>query len=746
MRIHAGSAPTVSSQLHVAVTPSFALRAIGRRKALVAVVVLGVMAGDTWILSMTPTEYQAQVLLQVDRRNARPVDGEVRSIPVDMDGGGFSSELNIIDSPKIALQVIGEQHLLDTPEFAAALSRKASGYAASAWRWAARWLPASLVATLRPEQAADPAQMERIREQDAIAFFTSRLGVSYDQRGGSLWIRYRSADPVVTANVANAVANAYVDQQIRSKLDLLRSARTWLDERVDRLKAKWEESEKALAKFREEHHLGTSQAPVFTQQQLAALNAKYVEVRSHEAEISARLGRLEAAAAAHNLDSVADVLDSPTIQKLREQEAQIGSSVAAAEGDARVSMLTVERLRAGLDEVRRQVKAEMQRILASLRNELAIKRMQRDLLESSIAGLTKVAESRDQASIHAVMLERQVAANRAIVDAVLRNVEEARTLDGLQRPDVRIVSEARVPGRPFIPRTRIVLGLGSVAALLLAVSSAVLLEFARMPIRSMSDGERLLGVACVGWLPQLRLRRRAHAQDGDGNGPRSVMGECLYSVALSIRSGIQRDKFALLVTSALPGEGKTAFALSYARMLAAAGRVCLVIDADIRRPAIAGRLGGSASSGLSDLPSGGLDLGALVQHDPRSKLDFIGVGRGNRDPLAILDSREFAALIAAARRRYDAVIIDSPPLMATADPVWLSRHVDAAVVVVRWRDTPARVAKDAIERLVDKGLEMVGFVLSGVDAAKLRRYDAERHGLAYAKRVPLIATEARRSG
>lgn len=716
------------------------LRAVWRRRWLIAAVTIALTALNIAVALMLPKLYRAEVLLQADPRGGRLVEGNVTSLPSELDGGGLAGQVDVIRSPDVALRVIASERLEDEPEFRRRLDDAEGASRGTVLRDAAeglrglasRILPAGLAAEFMPQPEPLRTQEHRRRE-DAIKILQTNLQVDYDLRGGSLRIRYVSEDPALAAAVANAVSLAYVDHQMERKLDLLRNATHWLSERLEGLRTKAVEAESRLAEFRQRHDLGSTEAPIFTQQQLADLHAQLITAIGAESEADARVRRAEAAVRGSSLGGIPEAIHSPTMRILREQEVMTSRRLAELNNDG--NLRTAATVRAELAQVTRRIGEELERILGALRSEAEVARARRASIEANIARITAAAAQRESYSVQAAVLEREAVANRTVFDAAVRRMEEARTLDGLQRPDVSVISPALVPGRPYRPDLGLVAGMGSAASLLAGLGLATLIELRRRTLRSIAQGEAALGIHGIGWTPSVRLRRGAMPEDILLTEPGHLFSECLRSITVALRTAEGRGSRVILVTSALPGEGKTTLALSYARMAAAVGQSCLLVEADLRRPTFGARLGAEQRRGLSDLA--GVEparLGDVVQRDEASGVDYIVAGEVGGDPLRALDKAAFGAFLEQARDCYDTVVIDAPPILAVADGAMLVQHADVVLLVVAWDRTPVRLAARALGRMRRAGAERVAFVLSLVDAARLPRDQDERHAIEYAHR------------
>lgn len=708
------------------------LAAVWRRRKFVVCASLFLVGLEMGAAVSFRKTYRAEALLQVDEHASNTVisDGQVKSVAADLDAGGLSSQADVIRSPSLALQVIASQRLLDEPSFRAALdggaARRFAGAAADIAVAAGFGKEYRALIAARRE---DPQAAERRRTEAAIKYFESHLDVAYDQHGSSLRVAYRSRDPELSATVANAVARAYVDEQLRTKLDLLRSAGAWLDQRLAALRTKAEDAESRLVQFRQEHHLDTEQAPGVVKQQLAALYPELARAVDQEAEALARVR----AAANNRGQDLPEVLGSKVIEDVRKQEAALKSRLLDAQLAG--NRIGIQRAEEGIQELNGRLQAEVGRIVSGLQANLGAAEAHRKSVQDELARLVAQARATDQAYSQAALLEREAVANRRVFDAVVEKTEETRTLNGLQRPDVRLVSPALAPGSAYSPKIGLIAVLGSLCSFVVACAAAALIEIRNPRIRSLGQGELELGIPALGWMPRdPQIGRGPPIWDDGVKGGSGLIQDCCRSIMLSAIALAPHEGQVLLVTSAAPDEGKTTFALSYARTIAAAGRKCVLVNADLRRPfaECAGRV--RAEPGLADVVADRGTLQAAIRTDPSSGLALLDAGSTDGDPIGVFASRRFPELMGELRSNYDTVVVDAPPLLAVSEGLLLTRHADFTIVVVRWAATPTHAVAAALERLKSASAGAVAFVLAQVDVRQMQRTEFGRYVLDYARR------------
>jgi capsular exopolysaccharide synthesis family protein len=260
---------------------------------------------------------------------------------------------------------------------------------------------------------------------------------------------------------------------------------------------------------------------------------------------------------------------------------------------------------------------------------------------------------------------------------------------------------------------------------MVSLAIVFVLEFLHKGFRAAQQIEAAFGVPVIGMVPLVKSSGVGdrHPSSYALEHPFSTFTEAVRLIrsatGLSEVDGLPR---VVLVTSAVPDEGKTALALTLGRIGAAAGERALVIDCDLRVPSVATDLGRTCRNGLTEMLTGEASISEVVQIDPVSGLRFIPAGRGSFDAIELLSSGRMQSIIAAARRVSDTVILDSPPVTLVSDPLALSRVADMVLMVVRWDRTPRSLVAEAIKKLAAAKALPSGIVLSQVNLARHASY------------------------
>lgn len=718
-----------------------------RKRSLLWTIVLGTGLAALASELITP-RYTATSEVMIQPRQARviDVDAVVENLPPDE--FTIETQIRVLTSREIAEHVVQQLDLLSDPEFNPFLDRRldsspgiahrlpelAGGLATQIGAWLREYRPTSEgVATEIPSETDEgqsvgaPGSGVAPNPVEATVFnLLRKLEISRGGRSHVLSIDFTSTDPEKAARIANAVAESYVHTQLASKIQATTKATRWLTERVEQLRDRVLEGEHAVEEYRKANQLVDSPGGTpLNAQQLAAVNETLIAARAGRADKEARLEQLrQALQGGGRYDAIAEVIASPLIIMLREQETALlrhKAQLSREYGERHPQMLQVN---AELQDLTAKIEREARNIVRVLEDEVTMAQRRERALEDSLAEAKSQSAAIGQAGIQLAELEREAAANRAIYETFLARLTETGEQKDLLEPDARLISAAFVPKSPSFPRPKLMVISGFTASVMMGVLLAFLTEHLDRSLRTGRHLEELLGVGSLGMVPAIRPRkgRQKHHQYLLEK-PLSEYAEAIRSVRKSLElSNVDSPPQVIMVTSTLPGEGKTTLATSLAASCASAGFETVLVDLDLRHPSVARQLNQPVEADLIDFMTGQALLEDIIHTVPAvDRLSYIPIKQLTRSPLNLLESQRMSSLIADLRARYEYVVLDTPPTLGITDARTTALLADAVLFVVRWQQTKAEPAQRGIEILLESHARVAGAVLTQVNLRRLRK-------------------------
>ena len=664
----------------------------------------------------------ASVLMQ--QRNPGISDVAIAPGMIGTDSFAIRTQTDILKSEDLAGNVVRDLHLVDWPEFAPVPGNP-------------------IIAKLREllgQSNADLPSTAAEREEVAIQKLLSMITIVNDGRSYVIDVKSkvvardgltRERAAALSAQLANAYADEYVKFTGDMKSRSIRRANAFFDERIDGLKGKLRAADHAVQTYRAQNNLvedsaasGNGRSVTLVGQQLAQLNSDLIAATSDRAKKEASLEQITVARnGTGDLQSVPEVVSSPLIQRLREQQADLGAREAAlamTRGPGNPDLIAV---RASQRDVASQILAETSKISASLRSGVAAARGREAALRANLSQMQGQVGVQGQTEVKLRELENEADVARMLYATYLKRYEETANQINLQDPDATVVSRAGVPLSPLPPSKMQIISAGVVVSTVLSTLFAIIRERLRVGFRTSEQLEASVGVETLGFLPKVRNMRDA-LEFGNRY---SAFTEAIYSTRALLRLNVRLGSSVVMVTSALQQEGKTFFASSLARNAALAGERVLLIDCDLRRPAVAKNII------TNELQQEGQ---VTIHRDTKSTLDVITLRRGTKSPQDLFASSRMGDLINKLRLRYDLIVLDTPPVLAVSDARILATLADVTVLVVRWQSTPRNMVNNAIAALRSSGAKIAGTVinqvrlndLDGPDLAKGYYYQGESVG------------------
>ncbi len=630
--------------------------------------------------------------------------------PADMD-----TEVRILKSDLLALQVIRQLNLDKPPE--AAKNKIASSL----------------------ELTTDSMQPDSARTSSALSDFKNNLQVSLVPNTRIIEIRYRSPDKNLAARAVNTLANTYVEQNFKTRFESTMQASDWLSKQLVDLQIKVETSQEKLVKYQKEHEiLGIDEKQNITTAKLDELNRELTAAESARMEKESiyhlvQSGDSDSIVAAANVDGAArgSSANSALLEKLREQQADLKIQVAQLSTQFGPSYPKLAQLNSQLKEVDAQIQSEMRKVASRLRGDYLAAVQRESMLRSALEQQKQQANKLNESAIEYSLLKRDVDANRTLSEGLLEKLKEAGVTAGLRSNNFRIVDAARIPTSPSGPNMLRNLAFALALGLSTGIGLAFLVESMDNTVRTPEQAQTISSLPSLGMIPlgsrstremrgssKLALASSKEAVElVTKSRPRSQMAESYRalrtSLLLTFPGGPPK---VILITSALPEEGKTTTSVNSAIVLAQKGTRVLLLDADLRRPSIHKTLGMGPTLGLSNVLTGAASLQeAIIPSTIVPELFLLPAGTPPPNPAELLASTKMKNVLEELRKHYDHIIIDSPPTLSVTDAVVMSTAADAVVLVIRSGHTTRPALRRARDILRQVNARVCGVLVNAVN-------------------------------
>jgi capsular exopolysaccharide synthesis family protein len=700
------------------------LRKLWRGRRLILLTVFaGCLLGYSIMEHLTPL-YTASSSMMFKTRQMQVLESDDVLSGLALEPEVIEGEIELLHSRELAEKVVKLLSLYEDPEFNTALAEDGAGFD---WSDVLNYLPAEFAAYARELldgevegddtalTAQGSAALQQIRTIDT---FLEKLDIRQVGQSPVIRISFSSESPLMTAEVANTVAETYFSEQLVSKYDATRRASNWLEARIAQLRAAVAEKEQAIEEFRARSGLIEGKDLPLETQQMSELASQVVVARVERQAAESRLQQVERAPSA-----AMDVLRSELIQGLRIAEAELRREFANLGMEYGPNHPGIINARARLDDIQTSIDSEIERIVLGLRNEVDAARRREAGLQATLDDFSRRVARSNSEAVELRDMEREVEARRTLLESLLARLQETARREGIQQADAQIISAAEIPEFPAFPNKKLFMALTFCASAFAGVSLAYVLQALDQSFHTAAQVTDDLDLPVLELVPSVRgLSGRASPADFVVQQPTSSFAEALRSLQVALYAH-RCPPTSVLFTSSLPGEGKTSLTLAFGRFLAMAGHSVIVVDCDLRRSSVHAALGGRRNPGLVDHLLGRTTLDQVIQLAGPPALHFIASGSPAANPPALFASQAMHATLSMLTRHYDVVLIDSAPVLAVADTRCLQPLVERTVFIVRWRTTQRATAREAVRRLHQAGLGAAGAVLNLVDPSAYGEYD-----------------------
>lgn len=692
---------------------------VSRRWVVLGTTGLGVLVALILTLLATPI-FRADTRLQINRDTVNVV--QVRGFqPVESlnDQTFYQTQYDLLKSHSLARRVVVAMDLQHDAAFQRLLRPSPLG---------------RLLGLLHGSSGRKGSESDKLRA-DADALL-SMVSVQPVLNSKLVDVAVDTPDPQLSARIANAYAEQYIRSNLDRRMAASGYAKQYLEQRLQQLKLRLEDSDKLLVAFAQKHDIvNISDKQSLVGQQLEQLNAALAQAEQDRYKAEARWRQIRSAPA----DQVAQLLGDPVIQKLQQSYA---ADQARYQDQLRIykpAFPAMLQLRAKLDEMQKQIAGRSAVLRGAVHGTYQAARARETLLRQRVGNLRQQVLDLEQRSIRYNILKREVDTNRQLYEAILQRYKEIGVAGGVGINNISVVDRAEPPLGRYRPRAKLNLAIGMLLGLFAGIAAALLLDHLDDTVHVATDAEQKLGLPVLGIVPLVRTGTPEAAM----RDPRSGLAESYRSARTALQfatsDGVPRT---LLVTSTRPGEGKSTSVLALAQSFAQMGRHVLLVDADLRNPAQHNLGTLDNSRGLSNVLAGALAWREAVIAGEAGAHDLIACGPLPPNPAELLAGPRLATLLEEARRDYDLVILDSPPVLGLADALVLGHLADGMLLVIEAGGPRVDHVRDALKRLRASRTRVIGALLTKLDA----RHAAYGYGYAYEYDYAYGGQKTRRAG
>ena len=579
-----------------------------------------------------------------------------------------------------------------------------------------------------------------------LAGFLGSLAVKRVPNSRLMDVSFEATSPELAAQIVNAHIKNFIDQNRRSHYDATTAATSWLTDQLDELRIRMKNSEDARLDYERKNQIWElDDKQNITTQRLSEVNRQLIESQSERMKKQS----LFEFAKAGDADVVPQIRESATVQELIRKRSDLSAQYSDALVQYGPNFPKVLRLQAQLKELDQNLEREKKSVVARLESDYHEAQQREELLSRTLDQQKVEANLMSERMVQYNVLKRDAEADKALYDGLLTKLKEAGISSALQSSNIRVVDPAMIPSYPSRPAKARNVALAFLVGLVGGVGLALLREYMDNTVKTPDDIETLARLPSLAVVPAFSDSNNGDGTRGKflsgvtGNGhdkhvelvaqhlPKSQMSEAFRALRTALLlSQAGHPPQVILVTSALPREGKTTAAANLAVTLAQLGDRTLLIDADLRKPGI-GRLlnlGSGKFAGLSSYLAGvsSLDL-VTIQHPAIPNLSAIPTGPLPPNPADLLSSHKLADAIVELRSKFKFIVIDSPPVMAATDAVILSVQADGVLLVVRSGETPKEAFTRTRDLLISVKCHLLGVVLNAVDSSAPDYYYSYRY-------------------
>jgi succinoglycan biosynthesis transport protein ExoP len=670
-----------------------------------AIVVVAVM---TATFLMTPI-YRASLTLQIDRQEAKVVEYQgVTPMESPQDSREFyQTQYEVLKSRSLAQRVIDQLNLTEHPEF----NKKQE---------ASPFLALLAFTQSDDDEEKNVATAQGDKQSLLVNRFLDKLTVEPVRNSRLVKIHFDSPDAALATRIVNAVATAYINLNLERRMDASSYAKTFLQDRLQQIQTKLEDSEKALVAFARSEQIikadDKDSGPSIDTQVMQSFTGALAKAQEDRIRIESIHNQMNAVGS----EGLPDVLESKVIQDLKSQKAKIEAEYQEGLKLYKPAYPKMLQMEGRIAEIESKIQEEVANVRAGIKVRYDAAKAQEAALNAKLQESKRDVLGVQDRSIQYNIIKREVDTNRQLYEGLLQRLKEVGVAGGIGVNNISIVDKAEEPNKPFKPKFLLNLLIGMFLGLFGGIALAFLFEHLDDTLKNPEDIEKLLALPVLGVIPFVRRKTTEGGDDRlimENMDLRSAFAEAYRSLRTALQfSTPQGMPKVLVITSTSPGEGKSTTSISLAVHLALAGKTTLLIDADLRKASMHKNLKLDNAEGLTNYLAGDAKPVDITKATEVPNLFAITSGPLPPNPAELVSSPKMVSLLALASEKFDQIIIDGPPVLGLADAPLLGNLAEATALVIEAGGTRRDFARGALKRLRATHTHLIGAILSKVES------------------------------
>ncbi|MEN9017400.1 MAG: polysaccharide biosynthesis tyrosine autokinase [Hellea sp.] len=707
-------------------------RVITRSKlGIILIMVLSILLGGYVAATATPI-YQAtsKILADPQQPNAARDEQYISSALVFL---FYETQYEIIQSRAIAEEVVDKLDLVKRyKQEQAELANEPKSFVSN--------LKGQIKQLLKPNSDDGISESTKPTDNELTIMLAQTIQAGLKVSGGKqsqiINISYESDDPQLATDIINEVSQAYIQFGLNSRLDEVKDTETWLSEQSEDLRANLSQSENNLKTFRLEQGIVDSELQQRdSNSRIQSLNNQLISAQTRFGEAEEHYRQVNSITeGSSEFYSLGPVLENRTASDLVKAESNLANKVSELQDRYKDKHPKMIAAKSELKSAQDSLKREISKIVDQIEREYTLAQQQVRNVEKLIADGRSEIQALQGSTFTLTSLEREVENNRRIYETFMSKLMEANVKSEFNASNVQVIDYASIPQYPIKPKVFIIITL----SIILGGFVSLIFAFGRAALNNtynttdmLEDNLHLNALGITHALSKSEQKESTvelkYLEDS-----RSVFAEGINTIRTGLQfSNIDNPPKTILVTSASGSEGKSTLAMNLAASYAQIGKT-LLLEVDLRKPSVANNLQIQDRHGLTDILAGNIKLQESINKPfPKQNMDVLLAGTMPHNPLEVLASDKFEKFLKLIHEHYDHIILDGPPTLPVSDSCILGNKVDGVILAVRAEETKVSASKEAVKRLRNLNVNLIGAVLTVAEPQKMSYYGEHYYGEGY---------------